>query len=52
VKEVGKERRFNKEFSSRRGSYDQRSAIESPPFQPQSPRFDEIDSGDFVTLPE
>ena len=31
---------------------DQRAAIEGPPFQPQSPRFDEIDSGDFVALSE
>jgi hypothetical protein len=35
-----------------RGSDDQRPTVEGPPFQPQPPRFDEIDNSDLVALPE
>jgi hypothetical protein len=52
MEDVGKKRRFNKELSARRGSNDQRSAVEGLTFQPQSPGFDEIDSGDFFALSE
>jgi hypothetical protein len=49
---IGKKRRFNEELAGWRNAQDQQATVEGPPFQPQPSRFDEVDSSDFVALPE
>src|SRR5262245_23112849 len=52
MEDVGKQRCFDEELVCRRGTQNQRAAVERPPLQAQAPRLDEIDRGNRVALPE
>ena len=49
---VGKQRRLYKELAGGSDAEDQQPTIKSAALEPQSPRFNEINRGDFVALSE
>src|SRR5438477_6469100 len=52
MKDFGKKCRLHEELVGGSDAKDQSATIKSPAFQPQSARFNEINRGDFIALPE